>query len=446
MGISVTQTRTDLAGRHTGLRGSAATWLRGPVLASIIIGAVAALCGAAPALAQTPTLAVKPVLDVGPVLSASRDGLSVRVALPDAAQAQRIFGVPVLDKGIQPVWVEIANAAGAPAWYMPITTDPTYFSPMEAAYRFNEVLRGNENAARAALFMALRMPLFVPPGATVSGFVFTHRERGLKFLSIGVLRGGERIDFPFVVEVPGSAVAGSARAIMDRYGERDMQDVDLEALRQRLEAMPCCTRNEAGTRDGDPLNVVVIGDGVSTLFPFVRRGWRYAQPLGIRSAAEMAAAFVLRFADDTAPVSPLYLFGRPQDLAIQKARNTINERNHMRLWLTPLRYKGQSVWMGQISRDIGIEYTTQSWYGTTHKIDPQVDFDREYLLQDLMMASAIERFGYVKGVGPSSAADPRVNLTGDPFVTDGMRLVVFLRSPLVRDVGVTMLDWERPRD
>jgi hypothetical protein len=52
-----------------------------------------------------------------------------------------------------------------------------------------------------------------------------------------------------------------------------------------------------------------------------------------------------------APVSDLYLFGRPQDLALQ-ARDNIHQRNHLRLWLSPMRYHGKQVWVGQISRDI----------------------------------------------------------------------------------------------
>lgn len=383
--------------------------------------------------------------DVGPLSTAVRDGVTVRVGLPSEAQLTAIFGVPVLRKGIQPVWVEIANATGEALWYLPITTDPTYYSPAEASFRFREALRPAEDAARDALFEAQRMPLFVDAGQTVSGFVFTHREDGLKFLSVGLLKGQNRLSFAFIVPVPGSADATRLMRIPDLVPAGQAQDVDLQALRERLSALPCCTSNAEGTRFGDPLNLVVVGDGLETLFPFVQRGWRLAQRLGIDSGAQMAVDFVLGREDDTAPVSPLYLFGRHQDIAIQKARNTISERNHLRLWLTPLRFEGRSVWAGQISRDIGVELTTKSWYGTTHKIDPQVDFDREYLLQDLLLSSAIARFGYVRGVGPSGPPSPRTNLTGDPYVTDGLRLVVMLRQAQVPGADVVPLPWERPR-
>ena len=144
-----------------------------------------------------------------------------------------------------------------------------------------------------------------------------------------------------------------------------------------------------------------------------------------------------------APVSPLYVFGRQQDVALQKARDTISQRNHLRLWLAPFTIDGLQVWVGQISRDIGIKLTTQSWYGTTHLISPEVDQDRFYLMQDLILSGAVSRFGFVRGVGVSTLPEPRVNLTGEHYLTDGLRLVLFLNEPRRTFQQIEFLDWER---
>jgi hypothetical protein len=125
-------------------------------------------------------------------------------------------------------------------------------------------------------------------------------------------------------------------------------------------------------------------------------------------------------------VSPLYLFGRPQDAALQKPRNDIDRRNHLRLWRAPFTFQGTPVWVGQVSRDIGVRLTTKSWYLTTHKVDPDMDEDRDYLLQDLAVSGYVSRAGLVPGVGAAPRNAPRRNLTGDPYFTDGKRLVVFL--------------------
>jgi len=123
-------------------------------------------------------------------------------------------------------------------------------------------------------------------------------------------------------------------------------------------------------------------------------------------------------------VSALYVFGRAQDVALQRARSSINERNHLRLWLTPMTYQGKPVWVGQISRDIGVRLTWRTI--TTHKIDPDVDETREFLLEDLAYSEGVLGFGYVGGVGAAPYDAPRQNLTGDPYFTDGRRIVMWL--------------------
>ena len=107
---------------------------------------------------------------------------------------------------------------------------------------------------------------------------------------------------------------------------------------------------------------MLVGDGLSAAFPLIERGWRFVQPLDLRSAVASAEAFVLDTDDPELPVSPMWVFGRREDAALEKPRDTISQRNHLRLWLTPLRYEGESVFVGQVSRDIGVEFTDKSWY------------------------------------------------------------------------------------
>ena len=125
-----------------------------------------------------------------------------------------------------------------------------------------------------------------------------------------------------------------------------------------------------------------------------------------------------------APVSDLYLYGRAQDFALQKARDNIHQRNHLRLWLSPMRYKGKHVWVGQISRDIGSRLTTASSTLTTHKIDPDVDEARNALAEDMAYSLNLAKLGAARGVGAASKEAPRENLTTDPYYTDGLRLVL----------------------
>lgn len=145
-----------------------------------------------------------------------------------------------------------------------------------------------------------------------------------------------------------------------------------------------------------------------------------------------------------APISDLYVYGRAQDIALQKVRNNIHYRNHLRLWKAPVRYQGRPVLIGQISRDIGSRFTTKSSTLTTHRIDPDVDETRASLIQDFLWAQALEIFGYAGGVGEISIEEPRGNLTGDIFFTDGKRAVMVLSAEPVDYEHIDFFSWHEP--
>jgi hypothetical protein len=221
---------------------------------------------------------------------------------------------------------------------------------------------------------------------------------------------------------------------------------DPAAFRAALAALPCCVLNEKGTKKGDPINLVVVG-GLDDAFPaFARRGWRPTEHKWSGSVLKMMSSALSGERYPYAPVSDLYLFGRAQDLALQKARDNIHQRNHLRLWLSPMRWQGKQVWVGQISRDIGSRLTWHTSTFTTHKIDPDVDEARGALTQDMAYSQNLARIGYVKGVGAASRSAPRENLTTDPYFTDGLRSVlVFDRQPTSLS-AIDFFPWERLTD
>ncbi len=142
-------------------------------------------------------------------------------------------------------------------------------------------------------------------------------------------------------------------------------------------------------------------------------------------------------------MSALYFYDRPQDVGLQKARQSVDERNHLRLWLSPMRYQGMPVYIGQISRDIGVKLTTKSPTLTTHEIDPDIDEARDYLIQDLLESQKVAKIGFVEGVGAATSENPRYNLTDSPYWTDGWRVVfVFTEEPTALD-EVEFFDWKR---
>jgi hypothetical protein len=124
--------------------------------------------------------------------------------------------------------------------------------------------------------------------------------------------------------------------------------------------------------------------------------WDETGSLTLGTAWKTVKAFLLESQYRYSPVSPLYLGGR-QDLALQRARLSLNQRLHLRLWATSVRFDGQPVWIGQVTRDIGVRFTPRTWNLTTHLIDPDVDEARDYVLDGLRVAGRVARLGFNSG-------------------------------------------------
>ena len=100
-----------------------------------------------------------------------------------------------------------------------------------------------------------------------------------------------------------------------------------------LQSVPKRSRN-ARNIEGDPINVAIVAGSDSELVvAFQRAGWVEAQPVTRASSIGIAKSVLLGRPDSTAPVSPLYLFGRQQDHAFEReAGKSARRRHHVRLW------------------------------------------------------------------------------------------------------------------
>jgi hypothetical protein len=380
----------------------------------------------------------------------SQDGIEVTMAALSDHEAARYFGVRLAHRGIQPLWLEVANQTGAPARADLQVVDPAYYTPLEAAYASH--FKIGARLAAAGLLAWLYLPLLplvpfkvasarranrrmndlfkaqgfttglIPAGAARSGFVFTTASEGDKQVGIAIVTSAGSRRFDFSLAVPGLRLDADAE---ERPATSALEDLDEAALTAWIESQPRCTGNAAGTREGDPLNLVLIGSRTTIRSAFGAR-WDDAETIDLATSAKLAKAFLLDSEYRYSPVSPLYVAGRRQEMALQRARATINERLHLRLWSMLYAFSGQPIWIGQISRDIGVRYTLRTWNLTTHKIDPDVDEARDYAIDDLMSAKRVALAGYANGVGAAPPERPRANLTGDPYFTDGRRAVLVL--------------------
>ena len=395
----------------------------------------------------------------------------VTVAVLDAAEAARLFGVPLARRGIQPVYLRIVNRSDKLFRLQLVRIDPNYYPPLEAAAanHFSIAKRLSAFGLIGWLFLPLllfvipfklitayranrRMDDFfrsqafhlrpIEPGGIAEGFVFTSFDAGTKVVHVSLHSTGDLMDsatgridahgtadsdneFTFSIPVPGIAVDFHRRDFETLLPPGSLIDCDVPTLAKRLCEMPAATGNAKASRSGDPVNLVVIGEFETLISAFAAR-WDESEIITLATCWKTMRSFVFGSHYRYSPVSALYLFGRSQDVALQRARRSINERLHLRLWLTPLRFQGKSVWVGQVSRDIGVRFTTKTWNLTTHRVDPDVDEARDYVIEDLLQAGRIDATGYIDGVGQCDSTSPRRNLTGDPYFTDGKRAVILL--------------------
>jgi hypothetical protein len=373
-------------------------------------------------------------------------GVTVSASALSVEEGREVYGVHLDKRGIQPVWIEVENNDDIAYWLMSPGLDPNFFPASEAVDVFTSTHPAETPEVLTERFDSLAFHNPIPPGTKVSGFILTNLDKGVKMIQVDLVASRRHKSFSFFSPIPGFRSDYRSRGVFIRelYSEDEITNyTDEKSLRAALEALPCCVSNKDGSRNGDPLNLVVIG-GSDDAFPaLVRRGWRPTEQTWLGSVTRMIGSALSGERYPYAPVSPLYLYGRPQDFALQKARDNIHQRNHLRLWLSPMRYHGKPVWVGQISRDIGSRFTIHSKYLTTHKIDPDVDEARTALQEDMVYSQSLTTLGLVKGVGAASRDEPRRNLTKDPYYTDGFRSVLIFDIHPTAITEVRFLPWER---
>jgi hypothetical protein len=410
-----------------------------PAIAAAVLGVALAGCASAPPQFPTSESDYKTR-----AVTRTEGGVRISAAALSVEESAAVYGVPLAKQRIQPVWIEVENREDRAYFLLSPGLDPNFYPASEAA----EAMALGEPAERRVeldrRFRSLAFHNPVRPGETVSGFVLTTLDEAVKVLQLDLVANARARTFSMFSVVPGFRGDYHASGVFKReiYSAEQLTDHGGDSeLRAALEALPCCAKNKDGSKNGDPLNLVVIG-GLEDAFPaLVRRGWRPTEQTWSGSVMRMVSSVLSGERYRYSPVSDLYLFGRAQDLALQKARDTIHQRNHLRLWLSPMTYHGKQVWVGQISRDIGSRLTIHSPTLTTHKIDPDVDEARAALAEDMAYSQSLAKLGLVGGVGAATREAPRGNLTTDPYYTDGNRVVLLFDRKPVSLAEIEVFPW-----
>lgn len=183
-----------------------------------------------------------------------------------------------------------------------------------------------------------------------------------------------------------------------------------------LAKRPMVTRTKQDI-PGDALNVGLVGERATVIRAMNEAGWYPADPITLKSSVEIVGSVLLDRPYKHAPVSPLYYDGRVEDLAFEKpSGKSADRRHHVRFWqVLDKGAEDRPVWLGSVTFDRGVglsHYTGQ----VTHHISPDIDEERDGLVDDLKAAKIVEAVYQVTGIGPTLNAR---NGEGDRYWSDG---------------------------
>jgi hypothetical protein len=175
---------------------------------------------------------------------------------------------------------------------------------------------------------------------------------------------------------------------------------------------------------GDMVNFLIIGSQGAMEKVFTTAGWVKVDANVKETVLNGFLASMSKGSYLTMPMSPLYLFGHQQDYGWAHAEPiaVVASRNHLRIWKAPFEINGLTLWVGAATHDVGFEKDQRN-NGLTHKIDPNIDLERDYVEKTLTSTGLVAEVTHVLPKDPMQEAK---TATGGSFHSNGQVLVLKL--------------------
>lgn len=297
------------------------------------------------------------------------------------------------------------------------------FGPEGIPRGFRDLLRilPLPQAGRGALIGRVGEPGVAQPFVVGSSLERVSPTGGV--LSLGVNRSdADACDTRFSVRVDVFEATGGAPNGVARLVDR-IDNVDTTLMNR----LPRRIADKAGNA-GDMVNFLIVGSEAGMKQVFTTAGWVTVDPDVKNAISSGVLGTLSKESYLTLPMSELYLFGRSQDFGWAHAEpiKVAASRHHLRVWRAPFEVGTSTLWVGAATHDIGFERDRRN-NGITHKIDPNVDFERQFVEQTLVATGLVSQFTYVLPDKPLLAAK---TATGGSFHSDGRVLVLKLNESI----------------
>ena len=177
---------------------------------------------------------------------------------------------------------------------------------------------------------------------------------------------------------------------------------------------------------GDMVNFLILGSEDAMQKVFTSAGWVKVDADVRDTILHGVLESISKESYLTMPMSQLYLFGRPQDYGWAHAEpiTVVKTRNHLRIWKAPFAVNGETLWVGAATHDIGFERDERN-NGVTHKIDPDIDLERDYVEKTLTSTGLVAEVSHFLPDKPLKEAK---TATGGSFHSNGQVIVLKLEE------------------
>ena len=175
---------------------------------------------------------------------------------------------------------------------------------------------------------------------------------------------------------------------------------------------------------GDMVNFLILGTEAEMQKVFTTAGWVRVDSDIKDTVLHGLIGSLSKESYLTMPMSQLYLFGRPQDYGWAHAEpiTVVETRNHLRVWRAAFTVNGQTLWVGAATHDIGFERDQRN-NSVTHKIDPDIDLERDYVEKTLANTGLVAEISHFLPQDPMKEAR---TATGGSFHSSGQVLILKL--------------------
>lgn len=170
-------------------------------------------------------------------------------------------------------------------------------------------------------------------------------------------------------------------------------------------------------REGDMVNLVFVAPQSELQQAFEHAGWT-----SVDMSKHVIAWHLLCHGTHYArlPMAHFFLFGRAQDFSFSMPDPLflLSRRHHIRIWKTDYLVDNTPVWIAAATHDVSIAMHKMR---VTHRIDPQVDAERDFIADNLSGTRLVAQTEYVPSQQPVFEA---TTAGGQPYYSDSRILLV----------------------